>query len=286
MAEIVGGFLIPHDPLIAVVPDAPEAHHAQSIARGMERVGARLRELAVDTVITIGDDHYGMFGPGCLPSCLIGIGDVEGPLEPFLGFPRMPIPNNAPLAERVLRTGFDDGIAWSYARSLVVDHSAAVPYHLCYRHVPNVRMIPIYLNDGVEPYIPASLARRIGESIGRAVRSHHADERVAVVGTGGWSHWVGAPEMGRVNETFDAEVNALIAAADADGLAALSDDTVLASAGNGALEFRNWLCAMAAVGAARGELISYDAVPAWVSGLGFAELFPAEGVPARALASV
>ncbi len=273
VAEIVGGFLIPHDPLIAVIPDAPERHHAESITRGMEHVATRLRELQVDTVITIGDDHYGMFGPGCIPACLIGIGDVEGPLEPFLGFARAPIPNNEHLAAHILQRGFDDAIGWSYARSLVVDHSCAVPYYLCYRHVPDVRMIPIYLNDGVAPYVPVALARMIGESIRRAVRTHAGAERVAVVGTGGWSHWVGAPEMGRINEVFDAQVNALIEAADIDGLAALSDETVLAMAGNGALEFRNWICAMTAVGATRGNLLSYDAVPAWVSGLGFAELF-------------
>jgi protocatechuate 4,5-dioxygenase beta chain len=273
VAEIVGGFLIPHDPLIAVIPDAPEPHHAESIARGMAHVAARLRELAVDTVITIGDDHYGMFGPGCIPACLIGIGDVEGPLEPFLGFERAPIPNDEGLAAHILQTGFDESIGWSYARSLVVDHSCAVPYFLCYRHVPDVRMIPIYLNDGVAPYVPVALARRIGESIRRAVNTHATAARVAVIGTGGWSHWVGAPEMGRINEAFDAQVNALISAADIDALAALSDATVVAQAGNGALEFRNWICAMAAVGAARGNLLSYDAVPAWVSGLGFAELF-------------
>ncbi len=272
VAELVGGFLIPHDPLIAVLPDAPEPRHAASIAAGMQRVAARLRELEVDTVITIGDDHYGMFGPGCIPACLIGIGDVEGPLEPFLGFARAPIPNNEDLAAHILQRGFDDGIGWSYARSLVVDHSCAVPYELCYRHVPGVRMIPIYLNDGVAPYVPVTLARRIGESIRQAVRTHAAAERVAVIGTGGWSHWVGAPEMGQINEEFDAQVNALIETADVDGLAALSDATVLATAGNGALEFRNWICAMAAAGATRGSLLSYDAVPAWVSGLGFAEL--------------
>ncbi len=280
MAEIVGGFLIPHDPLIAVIPDAPAPHHAERITRGMEHVATRLRELQVDTVITIGDDHYGMFGPGCIPACLIGIGDVEGPLEPFLGFARAPIPNNEELAAYILQCGFEDAIGWSYARSLVVDHSCAVPYYLCYRHVPGVRMIPIYLNDGVAPYVPVALARRIGENIRRAVQTHAGGERVAVIGTGGWSHWVGAPEMGRINEAFDAQVNALIVSADVDGLAALSDATVLATAGNGALEFRNWICALTAVGATRADLLSYDAVPAWVSGLGFAELFAPQLVSA------
>jgi protocatechuate 4,5-dioxygenase beta chain len=44
-------------------------------------VTQRLRELAGDTVVIAGEDHYVLFGPQCLPRCLIGIGDVDGPVE-------------------------------------------------------------------------------------------------------------------------------------------------------------------------------------------------------------
>jgi protocatechuate 4,5-dioxygenase beta chain len=37
---------------------------------------------------------------------------------------------------------------------------------------------------------------------------------------------------------------------------------------------------MAAVGECRGEVIAYEAVPEWITGLGFAELVPA-GVAVR-----
>ena len=49
-------------------------------------------------MIVVGADHYVLFGPGCLPRYLIGIGDVSGPYERFPGIAQGEIPNNRPLA--------------------------------------------------------------------------------------------------------------------------------------------------------------------------------------------
>jgi protocatechuate 4,5-dioxygenase beta chain len=59
---------------------------------------------------------------------------------------------------------------------------------------------------------------------------------------------------------------------DVDGLIALPDDYILAHGGNGALEVKNWICAMAALGNARASVIAYEPVPEWITGIGFAEL--------------
>jgi protocatechuate 4,5-dioxygenase beta chain len=40
------------------------------------------------------------------------------------------------------------------------------------------------------------------------------------------------------------------------------------------MEIRNFACAMAAVPGARGEIIAYEPVPEWVTGLGFLQLTP------------
>ena len=53
----------------------------------------------------------------------------------------------------------------------------------------------------------------------------------------------------------------------------MPDAEILKQGGNGALEVRNFLCAMGALGpGVTGEVIAYEAVPAWITGLGFAEL--------------
>src|SRR3546814_2396018 len=64
-------------------------------------------------------------------------------------------------------------------------------------------LVPVYLNDVIMPVIRSSRAAELGRSIRRAVDSFPGNERVAIFGTGGISHWVGGPGMGNINEEFD-----------------------------------------------------------------------------------
>ena len=273
MAEIVGGFLMPHNPMLTSAPEGMgDPDQRRSVFQAFETISQRVRALEADTVIVVGDDHYTNFGPHCIPRCLIAIGDVEGPIEDWLRLERAPIANNTPLAEHILRTGYAEGIDWAFAKSLTVDHSVAIPYHLAVRTNPGLRTIPVYLNDAVPPFIESRRAYQIGQSIQRAVQSWSGDERVVIYGTGGISHWVGSPGMGRVNVEFDQQILEMFKRGDLEGLFALSDQTVETEGGNGCLEIKNWLCAAGALPGATAELIVYEAMPEWVTGMGFAEL--------------
>lgn len=272
MAQVVGGFLMPHNPMLAMGREMADPSQANAVFAAFETISQRVVELGADTVIVIGDDHYTNFGPHCIPSYLIGIGDVEGPVEPFLGIERAPIENNVPLAEHILKSGYGEGVDWSFAKSLTVDHSIAIPYDLAVRNIPGLRTIPVYLNAGVSPYLPSRRAHQIGQSIRRAVESWEGDERVVVYGTGGISHWVGSAGMGRVNAELDMRILEMCKAGDVEGLIALPDEMVEAEGGNGCLEIKNWICAMGAMPGATGEVILYEAMASWITGMGFAEL--------------
>lgn len=272
MATIVGGFLMPHDPLIPSIINAPDPEKRDKVLGAFEYIEKRIRELDADTAIIIGDDHYALFGPHCIPRCLIGIGDVEGPMESWLGFSRAPIQNNEPLAQHIMHQGYKEGIDWSFAKALTVDHAISVPHHFCVQSNKKLRTIPVYLNCGVMPVIQGPRAKEIGRSIGGAVQSWENDDRVVIFGTGGISHWVGSPEMGQVNEEFDKRIINMVQEGDIQALVALSDEEILREGGNGALEIRNWICAMSAMGDVKAELIAYEPVPEWITGIGFAEL--------------
>ena len=272
MASIVGGFLMPHNPMLAMGRGMADPAQEKTVFDAFSAITERVKALNADTVIVIGDDHFTNFGPHCIPSYLIGIGDVEGPVEPFLGIERAPIDNHEPLANHILQSGWAEGVDWSFARSLTVDHSVAIPWHLAVRPVPGLRTIPVYLNAGVSPLLPSRRAFQIGQSIARAVASWSGDERVVIYGTGGISHWVGSPGMGRVNAELDEKILALCAAGDVEGLIALPDAMVEAEGGNGCLEIKNWLCAMGAMAGSKADVIAYEAMQAWITGMGFAEL--------------
>lgn len=270
MAKIVGGFCLPHDPLITGQAEAAPPEQAARVMAAFEAVRQGVERLRADTVIVIGDDHYAMFGPGCQPSILIGIGDLEGPIEPWLRIDRRHVANHPALAEHIMSFGFDNGFDWAVAKTLSLDHSTMVPIHLS---VPaEARVIPVYIACGMTPLIRGKRCRELGRMIGDAVAAWPGDERVVILGTGGISHWVGMADMGKVNEEYDRKILDCVVNGDAESMIAMPDDYVVNEAGNGALEIRNFLCMMGALPGMRGELIAYERGPEWVTGLGFAEV--------------
>ena len=274
MAEVVGGFLMPHVPSIPTGGYGESPKQKAASDNAFEHIAKRIKALNADTIIIIGDDHYENFGPHCIPSCLIVTGDIDlSAHAQTLGMTGGAIPNNEPLARHILDTGFQEGIDWSFAKSLGVDHSVGVPYHMSVKRYPDMRVIPVYLNCVVAPLIRSRRAYQIGQSMLRAVQSWSGNERVVVFGTGGISHWVGGPGMGHVNVEFDRSVLEMIEKGDVEELIALSDQAILAEAGNGALEIKNWLCALGALPSnAKAETIAYEPIPHWVTGCGFVEL--------------
>ena len=63
MAQIVGGFVMPHDPLITGNPEIADQNQVEKVNAAFARVVERVKELKADTAIVIGDDHFTMFGP-------------------------------------------------------------------------------------------------------------------------------------------------------------------------------------------------------------------------------
>lgn len=273
MAEIVTAFLLPHVPLIASNPDGPSADQKAKIMTAFDHVRDRLREERIDTVINIGSDHYSLFGPNCLPSALIAIGDIDGPVEPWLGIPHTAMRTNSPLARHILECGFNDGIDWASAKNMSVDHATMIPFHYSVRPAGEIATIPVYLNTAVDPIIPTKRAHAIGTSIGNAITRWTGQERVAIFGTGGISHWVGMAQMGQINLDFDQKIIRLAEQGDVEALISLDDDEILATAGNGALEIKNYVCAMAAFPDSKAKLIAYEPVHEWIAGCGFMEFF-------------
>ncbi|MBB3862332.1 protocatechuate 4,5-dioxygenase beta chain [Novosphingobium hassiacum] len=272
MAQIVAGFTIPHIPLLAAKPEAPPADVRQKIWNAFDHVIDRLKQLQVDTIITIGDDHCWMFSPECVPQCLIAIGDVSGPREKWLGIEHVDLPVHEDLAMHILRAGQSMGMPWAFSKHMLADHATVIPYHFCYRHLQDAKIIPVYLNETIDPVISSALACRVGAALADAVSTWPGTERVAIVGTGGISHWVGMADMGETNEEFDRRILSLVASGDIDGLVKISDEDIVREGGNGALEVKSWICAMAALGSARGRLIAYEPVAEWITGIGFMEL--------------
>jgi protocatechuate 4,5-dioxygenase beta chain len=270
LGVVVGAFLVPHDPLVFLNPDAAGVATGLRVRRAYAEVADRIDALEPDVAIVVGADHYINFGPGCLPQYLIGVGDVSGPLERFPGVQQGVLTSCPPLARHIAESGFADGFDWAVAKVLNVDHSVGLPARLCLR--PTVSVIPVYLASGVEPFLPLRRAYDLGCSILRAVQAWPEATRVVAIGSGGLSHWVGMPEQGRVNPDFDRKILGWLVQGDTEHLLSLTDAEILEFGGNGAMEIRNLLCAMAMMPTGVGRVIAYEPVSEWITGLGFAEI--------------
>ena len=272
MGVVAGAFFVPHDPLVFIAPDAAGPDARARVRQAYAEVAARIDALEPDAAIVVGADHYINFGPGCLPQYLIGVGEVCGPLERFPGVPQGPLASCPSLARHIAESGFAEGFDWAVAKVITVDHSIGLPARVCLK--PHVAVIPVYLASGVDPFLSLRRAYDLGSSILRAVQSWPQETRVVAIGSGGLSHWVGMPQQGQVSPDFDRKILGWLVAGEAERMIELTDAEILDQGGNGAMEIRNFLCAMAMVPGAGGTVIAYEPVPAWITGLGFAELRP------------
>ena len=279
MGKVVGAFWVPHNPVMYVAPEAPNPAQREAVHAAYAECARRLVELDPTTVIIVGNDHYILFGTQCLPRYLIGTGDIEGALGSLPGLGKLVTQNNEPLAGFIAQHGFDNGFDWTVARSFSVDHAVSIPHHLVVKPAQQalgyeLPCIPVYLACAVDPFLSLQRTAELGREIRAAVEAFPADERVVVIGSGGISHWVGTAEMGRVSEDFDREVLAHGVAGDLDALCAYRDEEIIGRAGNGAMEIRNLICALAAVEGGKGEIVGYEPVEPWVTGMGFLAVKP------------
>ena len=156
MGKIVGGFWMPHDPVMFVAPDAPSESVREKIWGAFDLCAQRLVELEPTSVIIVGCDHFILFGPHCLPKYVIGTGDLDGPVESLPGLTRAPVSNHCALAEHIVAEAETQGIDWTVARSFTVDHSFSIPQQLVVQ--PAEKMlgrtlpcVPVYLACGADP---------------------------------------------------------------------------------------------------------------------------------------
>lgn len=272
MAEIVGGFIMPHDPLLFVNPKKKERDH---LIGAYSEIRDKVSKSGATKAIIFGADHYILFGPRCLPQFLIPTGELHGPIDRLPGVGDSLIASDPGFAEYLVGHAHQSGFDVSVARDLGVDHAIGVPAQLALPADGSVKTVPVYMASGVAPYVRLQRAYDFGRMIGDAIAKMPVDESVVLIGSGGISHWVGTGEMGRINSEFDRKVLDCIVSGDATPLLSMTDEEIMREGGNGGMEIRHFLAVMGALPAGRGEVLAYEAWDGGVTGLGFAEILPA-----------
>jgi protocatechuate 4,5-dioxygenase beta chain len=91
--------------------------------------------------------------------------------------------------------------------------------------------------------------------------------RIGIVATGGLSHDPGEKNHGVIDSNFDRQFMSAMAAGNAERLGKYTRSE-LAGAGAGAFELLSWVALAGALNGKKGEVVAYEAVKPWATGVG------------------
>jgi hypothetical protein len=269
MAEIVAAALTSHAPLITGRPDVSEPARRERLYAGFRELGRRLAAARPDLLVLFVNDHLQNFPYSNMPAFCVGLCDAyDAPSAGAAGFMKIPartVPGASDRGMALVEAGLGGGFDFAYSYEIESWDEIAVPLSfLMPGEVPPV--LPIYTNCAAPPLPTPRRCHAMGAFVGDFLRARPAGERIALVATGGISHWVGTPETGRINPDWDHWVLDHIARADLEPLLRLTHADIERDGGNGGQEIRNWIACLGAVPGWKGEALAYEPVPEWITG--------------------
>ena len=256
------------DPGLAseLTPEKHAQRHA-TVQQAVARLQQELAEAAPDAVVVFGDDQAEIFPDDFRPALMVYTG-ASVPNMPDL-FTKAPYPAGRKagwaygpegatipiasdlathLVQRLMEDGFDlahagrlwEGVGLGHAFGFVFGrlmHGRAVP------------MVPVILNTLYPPNQPtARLCYQLGRAVRAAVERFPGDERVAVVGSGGLSHFL-------IDQEIDQKFLLALRSKDAETICNLPSTRLQSGTG----ELRSWIAAAAAVEELELTFLEYQA---------------------------
>ena len=216
-----------------------------------------IEHAGAEVLIVVAAEHFANFFMNNMPAYCIGLAEsYEGPIEDpeWLGIDRQRIPG-APELGRRLAAEIMQTVDVAYSEEWKFDHGIMIPLHFLTPGY-DLPVIPANINCQGPPLTPLHRAWAFGQAIRRACDA--AVEKIAVVGTGGISHWPATPDSGKINEAWDRRFLDRLMHQDRDALLAYTDEQTYRDAGQGGFEIRTFIAAAAAAGG-RGTLHFYTA---------------------------
>ena len=231
----------------------------------MHAMRRRLEAARPDALIVVAAEHFANFFMDNMPAYCLGMADgYEGPVEDeeWLGIGKAGIPGNAELAERLIGVVMED-VDVSYAQEWRFDHGVMVPLNFLTPRY-DLPVIPANINCQGPPLTPLKRAWKFGESLRRACDEQ--SERIALIGTGGLSHWPCTPDSGKINEAWDREFLDRWVRDDYSGMTGYSDAETYRDAGQGGFEIRTFVCVAGATAGSPREVLFYEPIPIFAVG--------------------
>jgi hypothetical protein len=251
----------------ALRPEVWEKKH-RAVQSAIADLAQTLNDLEPDVVVLIGDDQEELFLDDCMPTFSVFWGDESWDRPEFI-HGDMSVPSRAAvlwafhgeeqeaypghpelgrhIIENLMQQNFDVAQYSRQHEQRSLGHAFTFVRRRIMREDKIIPMIPVLINTYVPPNQPtAARCYAFGQAIRKAIESWPGAERVAVIASGGLSHFV-------IDSEFDRQVLEGLARGDGESLSALPKSKLQ----SGSSEVLNWIAAGGALEGLRMKLVDY-----------------------------
>lgn len=264
MGKIVAAMATVHAPQLFTRPPDEDPAQLDADIAAMRELGKILDETKPDAIVFLGSDHLETFSISCVPTFAIVAGNRA--IAEFAGR-NFDLPIHREMAEdflnKLVRMEFDV----AYSEDAVLGHTFAVPFEFVLEK-RNIPIVPFFTNVYMPPLPSPRRCAALGRAIAKLIDSR--PERVAIIASGGMSHYPGTWKYPQPEFEFDRWMISQLEKGNTD---ALLDMTVEQLDEVGNTEMLTWATLFGAIGDQRGELLCYT--PTWHHGHAVMRFLPA-----------
>jgi len=230
----------------------------RAVHEAMWSLRDHLREQQAEVVVCIANDHIEGFFLDAVPAFAVYTGlECAGRFGPGREY-RYRV--HTDLAYRILVDSIENDFEPAFSQNLSLDYAFFIPLHFIHPD-PQVPVVPLFVNAYIPPQPTPRRCYQWGQQVGRTLQAW--PQRVAVLASGGLSHYPGTTRYSSPDYTFDRWVLDLLKEGRGSELARLTSRD-LDEAGN--IELRPWLVLLGMIGDVPGEVLTYQ--PEWHHGYG------------------
>jgi aromatic ring-opening dioxygenase catalytic subunit (LigB family) len=255
MGKIVAAVATVHAPQLFVRPPTEVPEQLDADIAAMRELGKDIEEAKPDLAIVIGSDHLETFFLSSVPTFAVVAGETS---HAHFANRNWNVPVHLPFAEAMLEKLMQRGFDMAYSQDAVLGHSFAAVYEWVIDG-SKIPVVPLFVNTYLPPLPSPQRCMALGKALAEIIAER--PERVAIIASGGLSHYPGTWKYPQPAYDFDYWAIALMERGQLDPLTCLTSEQ-LDEVGN--TEMLPWYFLFGALGNVPGELLTYQ--PTWHHG--------------------